>query len=740
MLGPLALAALVATIVILTFVTYRSSPGSKGRIAVFIILRLLALSLALLPLLRPSLGYKAEDKSPSTLIVVTDCSRSMTVTDEVDNKSRWDASKRQLSAAASAIEYLRDEYNIATVTHRFAEDLFDDDRSPDGARTDFGQMLRSVIQRYGQSPRLRGLLVVSDGADNGARFPALGEAARLRGLNCPINAFGLGRENTSSSQRDLAIVQATIDPSPATIKGKLSVRTMIDAPGFADSRVTLRLYFDDKPIAAQEVTLTKDQGNAVVIDAAAPPAPGEIKVTLKVDARPGEATLANNELTTYLTVSKEGTSVLLVDRLRLERTYLRRALAADPRFRVYEAIRQTDDRITGSLAELYNFDRQAYDVIVIGDVSARRFCGGDPTILRKVEELVRTKGVGLVMLGGQESLAAGGWLGTAVADALPVMLESTVQMDEPVRLLPAPTAVNDFLMRIGPDPKSSEVLWRKLPTLPGFTRLGRRKEAAAIIGESQSGLPLLVRQNYGKGRAAVLALDETWRWQQLGQSRQPRNNEGIEVHSKFWRQFMLYLAQQEETEGSVWIKPDVRRVPVGGKVNYGVGVRGKSGLDLADGQYEIQVIGPAGPLPEPLAVTRTGDADRGSFWKTDLPGEYQIVVKGSAKDADGGNVAGEAKARFLAYQDDTELLRPAANHDFLARLAQSGGGSFHMADELPQFLEKLPQSDPANAPGRMKYFPDWRSHTLGAFPPILLVLFVTLLGLEWGLRRWWGMV
>jgi uncharacterized membrane protein len=738
--GPVALAMFAAGLVVLTLWTYRGSQVPAKRKAAVVALRLLALLLALLTVIRPSLAVSDEDKSPSTLIIVSDCSKSMTVADEVDNKSRWDTLQRMMGLCEGVLNRLRSDHNITVKTHRFAEELFDDERGPDGSRTDFGQMLHTVVQRYGQEPRLRGLLVLSDGADNGARYPALGEAARLRALNCPISTFALGREGTSSQQRDLAIVAANIDPSPVAIKGKLAVRTTIDAPGFADTHVTVRLYFDDKPIVAKEATLTKEVGNEVTLEAAAPATPGEIKVTVKVDPRPGEASIANNELTTYLTVTKEGISVLLVDRLRLERTYLRRALVGDPRFRVFEAVRQTDDRLRGNAAELYNFDRQAYDVIVIGDVSARRFCGGDPSILRKIEELVRVKGVGLVMLGGQESFASGGWLGTAVSDALPILLESTVQIDEPVQLLPAPAARGDFLMRIGTDAATSEALWRKLPSLPGFTRLGRRKDGAAVVGESSSGVPLLVRQNYGKGRSAVLALDETWRWQQLGQTRQPRNNEGIDAHAKFWRQFMLYLAQQEETEGSVWIKPDVRRIPVGGKVNFGVGVRGKTGLDLADGKYEVRIIGPAGPLPDPITVTRTSETDRGTFWKTDQPGEYRMVVKGSARDADGSVINGEATARFLAFQDDTELLRPAANHDFLTRLAQTGGGSFHMADELQRFLEQLPTVGTGNSAPKLKYIPDWRSTSLGVFPPMLFVLFVCLLGCEWGLRRWWGMV
>ena len=48
-------------------------------------------------------------------------------------------------------------------------------------------------------------------------------------------------------------------------------------------------------------------------------------------------------------------------------------------------------------------------------------------------------------------------------------------------------------------------------------------------------------------------------------------------------------------------------------------------------------------------------------------------------DSDGKKIDGQANARFLAYAEDLENLRPAADHDFLARLASAGGGSFHLA-------------------------------------------------------------
>src|SRR5262249_61892361 len=143
-------------------------------------------------------------------------------------------------------------------------------------------------------------------------------------------------------------------------------------------------------------------------------------------------------------------------------------------------------------------------------------------------------------------------------------------------------------------------------------------------------------------------------------------------HSRFWKQTVLWRAHQENSEGSVWVKPDFRRLPAGQQQMFSVGVQGKGGVPLRGGKYDVQIIGPDNtPLPAP--VRREGEFDRGSFWQTLQPGEYRIVAKGEALDTDQKPVSGQATVRFLVYQDERELLQTAADMDFLGKLAANGG-------------------------------------------------------------------
>src|SRR5262249_9215987 len=153
-------------------------------------------------------------------------------------------------------------------------------------RTDFGRLLHTLHDRHAQERHLRGLLILSDGADNGTLYPAFGEAARWRGLGCPVSTFGLGQTTTSSDQRDVALTAITPEPSPVPIKAKLTIRVTADAPGFENKTVHMRLFLDDKEAVAQDVQLPKTAGNEVALTTDAPATPGEVRLTVRADPLP----------------------------------------------------------------------------------------------------------------------------------------------------------------------------------------------------------------------------------------------------------------------------------------------------------------------------------------------------------------------------------------------------------------------------------------------------------------------
>jgi uncharacterized membrane protein len=747
----LAMTALIvvpAAMVGLTVAVYLARPAATlRRTLVLLGIRLLAFFLVGLAVVRPALAFTENNPFRLLLFVVCDSSASMTIQDESNRQSRWDLLLRTLRESGPELERLREQQQIDVRFFKFSADTapFDpnDPGIADGKRTDTGAMLRALYEQRDSQQPPRYLLLLSDGADNGsARTPALSEAARWRTLPCPLHAFACGNPTTADRQNDIAIVSLATEPAIVPSKGKLTVKLGVDAPGLENSPVRVRLFLDNEEVLARNETLTLTHDNRITLECNAPAKPGEIKLRVQVDdpnnpdrAPKDDLFPANNKIETYITVTKEGVSVLLVDKQRAwEPQMICDALTSDPRIRVTPVWLRGGNLIDANNGDLFQFDRQPYDVIILGDVTAAQMKAVGPQSLDAIENLV-SRGAGFLMLGGYSTFGNSDWQGTPVERMLPVDLAmSRGQIEENRKMLPTQNGLRGFayLLKLT-DGDKPEKAWETLPELEGISRLSKsNKGIETILAESDKQEPILIAQNYGDGRVLAFAGDTTHRWIVDPQKKR--------MHGRFWRQMVLWLAKQENAEGSVWIKPDTRRLPVRGDLGFSVGVRSRGGVDLADGSYTVEVTGPDA-VKTPVPTSRTGNDDRGVFIKTDQAGEYLITVHGKATDpSTGETIDGEASAHFIVYDEDVEMRRRAADPDFLKKLAAAGGGDSHRIEEFPSFLRRLEGENLARNKPKLLLRPDWRTTARSSFLMLFFLVFVMTISIEWLLRRRWGMV
>src|SRR5690606_5696009 len=94
--------------------------------------------------------------------------------------------------------------------------------------------------------------------------------------------FTVGKEGTTGTARDLALVALRSDPSPVPIKTEVTVTGRVHAYGYAGSRVVARLFFGDEEVVREEVVLENVKDNEVKLTAKAPGKPGEIKVRMEI--------------------------------------------------------------------------------------------------------------------------------------------------------------------------------------------------------------------------------------------------------------------------------------------------------------------------------------------------------------------------------------------------------------------------------------------------------------------------
>jgi hypothetical protein len=219
------------------------------------------------------------------------------------------------------------------------------------------------------------------------------------------------------------------------------------------------------------------------------------------------------------------------------------------------------------------------------------------------------------------------------------------------------------------------------------------------------------------------------------------------LHARFWKQTVLWLAHQDELEGNVYVRPEFRRLGAGGRQTVRMGVRDKRGDELPDADLRFQVVGPGEAKDKAKAKRAEKDPKGGArtSFEARKPGEYQVVAWGEGTDPRGEKIDAEAVARYVVYPDvSDEMLRPAANPEFLLALENAANGTaqdvVRRAEQLKSLIDDLKAKPPTVSAPKAKPYPDWRRDKQKLFLPSVLVLFVLVLGLEWGLRRAWGMV
>src|SRR5437762_1542484 len=84
-------AAMIALLVALLWIGPRSRKLTHERRRALLVLRLVAIAVALWAMLRPTWVHVTEVKHSSTLVILADRSRSMQVDDEYPKRTRWQA-------------------------------------------------------------------------------------------------------------------------------------------------------------------------------------------------------------------------------------------------------------------------------------------------------------------------------------------------------------------------------------------------------------------------------------------------------------------------------------------------------------------------------------------------------------------------------------------------------------------------------------------------------------------------
>jgi uncharacterized membrane protein len=727
---------------------YRRAAGSvdRGSMIAMISLRAALILLVLLVLFRPSIGYELGTRERPGLILLTDRSKSMSISDAPGLPSRFDRVKSAMLGFGGALDGLEKDFEVSlwsfdAAARRLENSAALREERPEGEASDLASSAETAVKALSDR-RVAAAVLLSDGADNSGKDAV----QRFKNLGLPVHPVGVGTRLSESQEfKDLAVTSAEAGRY-AAVDNVCKVRAYVDAQGFRGRVVQVSLIVEDgdgtPEKAREELTLDNRRGDQEVVLSFTPRKPGDWNAKVLIAPDRAERLKENNVQEFLLNVTEPRIRVLYVEgRVRPEYGFLRRNWGLDPMIEVTSFYRArkglfveqppSGERRSRTGGKFFPEDYQAarrHDVFVIGDIERASFSDANLEALRKAV----SEGAGLLCLAGQAAYADGGWSGSKLAELLPVHMgpggnradKFNLKLTAAGRAHPVLTGCTDFFTA-----KSKG----RLPELQFVNLLGKAKPGAEVLAEHPTqkipaggARPIFAVHNYGKGRAAVFAAGPTWRWELLrGRGRET-------PYAKFWGQLVRWLASEDVKRQSAGkglaAHIDKRLYQPGEKVRLWAEAHGEGGRLATHARVEARVTAPGGSAARlRLAAVAESPGQYETAYAPSGPGHYTMTV---AAD-DRGRKLGEVKIQFRVGKPNLEFEQLDLNERLLKRIADETGGRYYDLAVIDELVESLVAEVRQGTSSReLRFYPDnapkgW----------VVVVIFMAALGAEWLIRK-----
>jgi len=723
----------------------RAAPVMRGwRAWVIWGLQTLMAAVLLVLLWQPAITVAELKPQQNIIAVLVDDSRSMAISED------------GLTREARAVQALQSGGVLASLNRSFQTRLYRVDEvparidslkdlQPNAPSTRLGDSLKQLSEETSDLP-IGAVVLLSDGDDNSGGISADAISA-LRARHIPVHTVGFGRERAA---HDVELDDAVVAPR-AVAGSRIAAKITLHQRGYAGAKINLTVRDGAKMLASRTITLGADgnlQTETLMFDIG-----GAGAKTLQIAAVPlaGEENTANNTLTRVVNVGSEPRRILYVEgEPRWEYKFIRQAEEDDRMVQIASMVRTSENKVyrqgVSDPKELVDGfpsrpeDLFVYQGLIIGSVEAGYFTPGQQELIR---QFVDRRGGGLLLLGGQFALADGGWNASNLTDLLPTTLpvqagtfhreadpksgttHTTAEL--------APAGVDSIITRLVDDPAANAARWKKLPYLMDYEDPGTPKPGAAVLAnlitpESRR-LPLLITENFGHGRTAIMATGGSWRWQMSSPL-------GDTAHDLFWQQLLRWLVS--ETPGHVTASVPAQMLFDNGAVTITAEVRDQQYNPAPDSKVEAHILGPSG-VSALVEMTPVPDSP-GQFqaaWSAPKTGAYLTEVTAQRLNNGPDPVTGTVKESgrdvltFQRMDGVAENFHTEQNRALLERLATQTGGQYWKPADLDKLASRIPFSEAGVTVRETK--------DLWDLPLVFLVLLLVRFS-EWWLRRRWGIV
>ncbi len=721
---------LFAAAIVGVWFLYRKAAARTSRKTwrVILGLRLAAIGLLFFMLGAPVIRSQAPRAGGTFAAVMVDSSASMSIADPaLSNRPRIDLAKEAIFGAgpqqAGLLKAIAGQ--CETVTYAFSDSIKRIDApnqlDAQGQATNLFRAIHDVDAELRGVP-LAAAVLVTDGCRN-TGGSAEDAAKMLQARGVPLYVLALGDPNPPP---DLEVVQV-LAPARARRNSEVELDITVRHTGFK-TPFDLLLKRGDTIILTRRIEPDGSGDLTRLRMAFTPDHEGSATYRVEIPAAKEEKLAQNNAKDFVLDLQDDRLPVLYIEGSpRQEYRFLRRALFRDPDFRLVGVLRLAPKRfyVQGANGnETYlkdGFPTTAeqlftYQAIVLGDIEADVF---SPQQLQLLEQFVKVRGGGLLMLGGVNSFGLGHYAPTPVGRMLPVSISpgDPPYSDEQYAASVVEKAMAHPVMKLALDAGENKALWDHAPPLVGITPVTGLKPGATMLLERQkTGQPVLAVQDYGAGRVAAFTSGGSWFWRMSKPA-------STEFHEKFWKQLIRWLVvgAREQLMVSTDAEIYTRRDPVTVRAT----VVGKDMTPLNEAKVVAQITDPLGNMQEiPMDWILSEEGVYECHFLPETEGQHKLAVRVEGWEAK------PVEKGFLVSQPVLEFSDAGMKKEVLMRMAEATHGGYYEPAQLMAMIDavKARVTQAALESAVPHDQPLWDM-------PMLFILLLGLFSAEWIIRR-----
>ncbi|MFQ5822818.1 MAG: glutamine amidotransferase [bacterium] len=694
-------------------------------------LKFIAIAILLAVLLEPVINVSTIIPRKSSLILLVDDSKSMTIKDAQGQITREQFVTNLLgkNTKPGLLEKLRKNFKIQL--YKFSsevESLKDAENiSAQGVSTQLAKSL-NFAHEYGAHGATAAVVLFTDGADNGEEDP-LEAAALLQNSNLPIYVVGVGSVNFQDIELSKVVANQSVIENSV-----VEVSALIKNKSFENQTVELELKEGSLPVKKQTVQL-QGTGTRTSIKFS-PQNKGFVHYTLNLIPQENEFIKENNIKSFLIDNRNKRARILYIEGYpRTEFKYLRRALDGDESIELISLLRTGPDKFyrqgiknQNELKDGYPKTKKElfeYEAIIFGSIESEFFSEKE---LENTLDFVSQRGGGFLMLGGGYSFAQGGYQVTPIEKLLPVVLpfqnglatQIPASFREKFKLALTPEGLHHPILQLSSVESENKSMWEKLPELVGYNPLGRAKPGATVLAlhplsKLENPKIILALQRYGKGRTMIFANSSSWHWQ-MGMHHDDRS------HERFWRQMLRWLALSSPKPVELNLDKEIY-IP-NEQVTLKVDIRDSTFTPIEDATIKAHITTPSGNLVEiPFNWSSNGKVEYMGAYHPDKEGLYLVeIMTYSSK----GDFLGKTESAFFVEESKVEFANAHLQNTLLKRIAELSGGVYYHekeAERLPDEISVIQSSY-----SKMVEYDLWDM-------PLLFLLVILILSIEWYVRR-----